>query len=83
MHESFPKRGKRSKRQALDEAKDYSPDNMYGASEFGGGRPAWGRRFDGNYGKTAKRRAENKPEKGEQSRRAGRTFNVLKDGSAY
>jgi hypothetical protein len=83
MHESFPKRGKRSKMKATYGDKDVSPDHMYSAVDFGGGRPGWERRFNGNYGKTAARRAMNHPEKGNDSRRAGRSFNVLKDGSAY
>jgi hypothetical protein len=81
--EHFPKRGKRSRMKAVRDDKDFTPENQYTAVEFGEGRPGWERRFDNIYGKTAERRAGVKPEVGASSRRAGRSFNVLKDGSAY
>jgi len=74
---------KRSKYRAKNDAKDVSPDHMYSAIDLGGNRPGWQRRFDGNYGKTAAVRAKNKPEVGQESRRSGRSFSVLKDGSSY
>jgi hypothetical protein len=55
---------------------------MYGAAEFGGGRPDGSRRFTGNYGKNAKARNEVDLETGEGSRRAGRMFNWMK-GESY
>lgn len=81
--ESFPKKGKVSRMKKAKGDTNYTPSNMYEAVDFGSSRPGWERRFDGNYGKTAARRAENKPEVGQESRRAGRSFNVLKDGTAY
>jgi hypothetical protein len=55
---------------------------MYGASEFGGGRPDGSRRFTGLYGKNAKARNETDVESGEESRRSGRMFNWMK-GDSY
>jgi hypothetical protein len=55
---------------------------MYGAVEFGGGRPGTERRFTNNYGKNAKARNEYKPEVGARSREAGRMFSWMK-GESY
>jgi len=60
------------------DSKDFSPDNMYAAVEFGMGRPDAMRRYSGNYGKTAKKRDQYKPEVGMRSSLTGRMFNAMK-----
>jgi hypothetical protein len=83
MFITSPKRGKLSKRPGkVDAEGDHSPSTMYGASEFGGGRPDGSRRFTGLYGKNAKARNETDVESGEESRRSGRMFNWMK-GDSY
>lgn len=84
MFETFPKRGKRSKHKATRSNKDtdHSPATMYSAAEFGGGKPDSSRRLTNNYGKTAGKRKDYKPETGENSRRTGRMFNWMK-GESY
>jgi hypothetical protein len=59
-------------------SRDVSPDNMYAAVEFGSGRPDAMRRYSGNYGKTAKKRGEYKPEVGMNSSLTARIFNAIK-----
>jgi hypothetical protein len=77
------KRGKKGKNPGKVESEgDHSPSTMYGASEFGGGRPDGSRRFTGNYGKNAKARNEVDVETGENSRQAGRMFSWMK-GESY
>ncbi len=82
MFETFKKRGQRSKMKATsaNKATDRTPANMYSAVEFGAGRPESSRRFTGNYGKTAAKRAQYKPEVGAASSMTGRLFNMAKDG---
>jgi len=82
MFETFNKRGNRSKIKATraDKDTDYTPPNMYTAVEWGKGRPDGSRRITNNYGKTAGKRAEYKPEVGRASSMAGRLFNLAKDG---
>ena len=82
MFETFNKRGLRSKIKATraDKDTDLTPPNMYSAVEHGGGSPDSSRRLTNNYGKTAGKRAQYKPEVGEASSMAGRIFNMAKDG---
>ncbi len=82
MFETFNKRGSRSKIKATRADKDtnYSPDTMYSAVEWGGGRPVGSRRLTNNYGKTAGKRDEYKPDVGIRSSLIGRMFNAAKDG---
>lgn len=82
MYETFNKRGKRSSIKAVSSTSDIdrSPPNMYDAIDYGGGRPDSSRRLTNNYGKTAGKRAEYKPEVGIASSMAGRIFNMAKDG---
>ena len=82
MFETFNKRGSRSKIKATRANKDTdrTPANMYSAVEFDAGRPDASRRLTNNYGKTAGKRAEYKPEVGMASSMAGRIFNMAKDG---
>lgn len=82
MFETFNKRGKRSKIKAVRANKDTdrTPANMYAAVEFAAGRPDPSRRLTNNYGKTAGKRAEYKPEVGQASSMTGRLFNMAKDG---
>ena len=83
MFTTAAKRGKKGKNPGVSvAAKDHNPSTMYGASEFGGGRPDGSRRFTGNYGKNAKARNEVDVETGEESRRAGRIFSWMK-GESY
>ena len=77
------KRGKKGSRPgALGAERDVSPATMYSPTEFGRGRPDGSRRMTNNYGKTAGKRNEFKPEVGENSRRIGRMFNWTK-GESY
>jgi hypothetical protein len=82
MFETFNKRGHRSKIKATraDKDTDRSPPNMYDAVAYSGGRPDSSRRLTNNYGKTAEKRAQYKPEVGRASAMAGRIFNMMKDG---
>ncbi len=82
MYETFNKRGTRSKIKATRADKDtnLSPPNMYDAIAHGGGSPDSSRRLTNNYGKTAGKRAQYKPEVGRASSMAGRIFNMAKDG---
>ncbi len=82
MFETFNKRGKRSKIKATraDKDTDRSPPNMYDAVAWSDGRPDSSRRLTNNYGKTAGKRAQYKPEVGQASSLAGRLFNMAKDG---
>lgn len=84
MFKTYPKRGKRSKYKATqaDKGTDRSPATMYSAVEFGGGRPDSSRRLTNNYGKTAGKRGDYKPEVGNRSRETGRMFNWMK-GESY
>lgn len=84
MFETFKKRGSRSKIKATRANKDTdrTPTNMYSAVEFSGGRPDGSRRLTNNYGKTAGKRAEYKPEVGMASSMTGRLFNRAKDGTS-
>ena len=76
MFQTFKKR----KHKADPKSTDRTPENMYAAAEFGGGRPDSSRRLTNNYGKTAGKRAEYKPEVGLRSSITGRMFNMAKDG---
>ena len=77
------KRGKMSKMKGKSiDGKDLTPPTMYSAVDFGGGRPDSSRRMTNNYGKTARKRGEYRPEVGENSRRTGRMFNWMK-GESY
>lgn len=77
------KRGKRASRPGSAEAKsEHTPATMYSAVEFGGKSPDGSRRLTNNYGKTAGKRNEYKPEVGDNSRRTGRMFNWMK-GDSY
>ncbi len=78
------KRGKMGKKIPEDRMSDvdHSPATMYSAVEFGAGHPDGSRRLTNNYGKTARKRNEFKPEVGENSRRTGRMFNWMK-GESY
>ncbi len=81
MFETFNKRGNRSKIKATRDDEDHTgPNRMYQAATFGGGRPDVSRRLTNNYGKTAGKRAEYKPEVGAGASFAGRMFNMAKDG---
>lgn len=82
MFETFAKRGKQSKMSASisTQQKDLTPSTMYSAVEFGGDRPDTSRRFTNNYGKTAGKRNDFKPEVGIRSSLTGRMFNAVKDG---
>ena len=82
MFETFNKRGSRSKIKATraDKDTDRTPANMYDAVAYGAGRPDSSRRLTNNYGKTAGKRAQYKPEVGRASAMAGRIFNMAKDG---
>jgi hypothetical protein len=84
MFETFNKRGNRSKIKAtgMSGDDDRTPRNMYAAVELGGGRPDGSRRLTNNYGKTAGKRAEYKPEVGRESSMTGRMFNLAKDGAS-
>jgi len=83
MYCTANKRGKKAKRPGTaGTGKDVSPSTMYSAVEFGGGRPDGSRRLTNNYGKTAGKRNEFKPEVGDNSRRTGRMFNWMK-GESY
>lgn len=85
MFTTATKRGKRAKRPAGPDKysdKDVSPSTMYSAVEFGGRHPDGSRRLTNNYGKTAGKRNEFKPEVGDNSRRTGRMFNWMK-GESY
>ena len=83
MFQTFPKRGKKSKRPGTAAVEgDHSPANMYAAANFGGGKPDGSRRFTGNYGKNAKARNEVDLETGAESRREGRMFSWMK-GESY
>jgi len=83
MFTTSPKKGKMSKRPgSVHPTGDHSPSTMYGAAEFGGGKPDSSRRFTNIYGKNAKARSEVDLEKGENSRRTGRMFNWMK-GDSY
>lgn len=80
MFETFNKSGKRSKIKASRSNKDtdLTPTNMYTAVEFGSGRPDGSRRLSNNYGKTAGKRADYKPEVGARSAMTGRLFDMVK-----
>lgn len=82
MFETFGKRGNRSKIKAVisNQETDRTPQNMYAAVEFGGGAPSGDRRMSNNYGKTAGKRAQYKPEVGIRSSMTGRLFKAAKDG---
>ena len=83
MYTTAAKRGKKASRPGkVDAVGDHSPSTMYGAAEFGGGRPNGDRRFTNIYGKNAKARNEVDLETGEESRRTGRMFNWMK-GDSY
>ena len=79
MYETFNKRGKRSKIKAVQSTSDIdlSPPNMYDAVAHGGGSPDSSRRITNNYGKTAGKRAEYKPEVGLASSLAMRPLGML------
>lgn len=82
MFETFNKSGSRSKIRAAssNQEMDHTPETMYSAAIFDGGRPDSSRRLTNNYGKTPGKRAEYKPEIGLRSSLAGRMFNMAKDG---
>ena len=82
MFETFNKRGSRSKIKATRANKDTdrTPANMYSAVEFDAGRPDASRRLTNNYGKTAGKRAEYKPEVGMASSMMRRIFRLPADG---
>ncbi len=77
------KRGKRGKRPGTAEkGMNSNLATMYNAAQFGGSHPDGSRRMTNNYGKTARKRNEFKPEVGENSRRTGRMFSWMK-GESY
>ena len=82
MFETFNKRGSRSKIKArrANKGAERTPANMVSAVESDAGRRDASRRVTNNYGKTAGKRAEYKPEVGMASSMAGRIFNMAKDG---
>lgn len=81
MFETFNKRGSKSKVKASSsQGKDLTPQTMHSAVEFGGGAPSGDRRLTNNYGKTAGKRAQYKPEVGIRTSMTGRLFKAAKDG---